>query len=228
MSTTGDPNNGIRSMTDVSLNRVVDVIATLNVLAADRPVFHSEADFQFAFAWTAKQLDPRIEVRLEMKPRPGEALDVLLSRPDLDQHLAIELKYLTRGWNGTVRGESFALRDQGASDIRCYDVVKDISRVERFVVDRPNWTGCAIVLTNSATYWNRAVHVKVTNADEFRIYDGARLSGVRDWGPNTGTGTKRTRETPVALTGEYDLEWTAYSRVDSSPAGTFRALVIYT
>ena len=35
-----------------SIERVVfDVEAVLASLAAKRPVFHSEADFQFAFAW---------------------------------------------------------------------------------------------------------------------------------------------------------------------------------
>lgn len=37
----------------------------LGRLARLRPVFHSEADFQQAFAWEARVLDPSLRVRLE-------------------------------------------------------------------------------------------------------------------------------------------------------------------
>ena len=64
--------------------------AVLAGLSAKRPVFHSEADFQHAFAWEVHLLDPRIEVRLETHPEPNVRLDLLLSRPDLDRHTAVE------------------------------------------------------------------------------------------------------------------------------------------
>ena len=40
-------------------------------LAAARPVFHSEADFQFAFAQTVWSMDPGIRLGLEVPPRRG-------------------------------------------------------------------------------------------------------------------------------------------------------------
>lgn len=205
---------------------IVDLRATLARLAKVRPVFHSEADFQFALAWAAKEADERLEVRLETRPTPGESLDLLFSRPDLGEHLAVELKYLSRAWAGTIGTEAFALKDQGASDIRCYDVIKDIARVERFIDRRPGWSGCVIVLTNAGTYWRRAEHGRETNADAFRIHEGNVLAGVRDWGPRTGAGTRRTREKSHDLRGEYLLRWDDYSRIDPGVAGTLRSLVI--
>jgi hypothetical protein len=92
-------------------------------------------------------------VRLETHPEPSIRLDVLLSRPDLDAHSVVELKYLTRGWAGEIAGEQFALKNHGAQDIRAYDVVKDIGRVERFVADRPGWNGAMIAFTNDHSYW---------------------------------------------------------------------------
>jgi hypothetical protein len=46
-----------------------DPHALLDSLSATRKVFHSEADLQFAFAWTAKRHYPHLEVRLETHPR---------------------------------------------------------------------------------------------------------------------------------------------------------------
>jgi hypothetical protein len=37
-------------------------------LAAERPLFHSEADFQFALAWLIQRQHPEATVRLEYKP----------------------------------------------------------------------------------------------------------------------------------------------------------------
>jgi hypothetical protein len=70
-------------------------------------------------------------------------LDLQLSWPAVGRHLAIELKYMTRLWAGEVGGEPFALKRHGAQDVRCYDVVKDVERVERFVERKPGWSGYA-------------------------------------------------------------------------------------
>jgi len=65
----------------------------------------------------------------------------------------VELKYLVRLWHGEVAGERFELKNQGAQDIRAYDVVKDIARVERFVAGRPGSNGAVVCLANDSSYW---------------------------------------------------------------------------
>src|SRR3954449_6414188 len=87
---------------------LIDPYAVLASLATRRAVFHSEADFQFAFAWEAKTLHPGLEVRLETHPEPGVRLDLELIDPDSPRGLAIEHKYLTRLWAGVQGSESFA------------------------------------------------------------------------------------------------------------------------
>jgi hypothetical protein len=106
-------------------------------LRKSRPVFHSEADFQQALAWAIHLSDPSARVRLETRPAPGMRLDLLIWRPDLSRYLALELKYLTAAWSGEVDEEQFGLVSQGAQDIRAYDVLKDVQRVERFVNGHP-------------------------------------------------------------------------------------------
>lgn len=169
----------------------VDLDEVLVQLAATRPVFHSEADSQLAFAWLVQQYDAKMRVRLETRPAPGVHLDLDFARPDLDRATAIELKYLTRLWTGTVGGERFELKNQGAQDIRAYDIVKDIVRVEKFVASQPGCDGAVITLTNDASYWKPGAGLKTTNAAAFRLGHGTILSGVRDWGPNTGAGTRK-------------------------------------
>jgi len=209
-----------------SIERVVfDVEAVLASLAAKRPVFHSEADFQFAFAWESQKRYPGLKVRLETHPEPNVRLDLELIEQPTGRCIAVELKYMTRLWAGTVDGEAFALKNHGASDLRGYDVVKDIERVERFTAASAGWSGLVITITNDPGYWRPKVHSHPTNAEAFRLSDGTVLKGERAWGPRTG-GTSRGREAALRLRGTYALTWSDYSRLDDGPAGTFRSLVI--
>jgi hypothetical protein len=138
---------------------------------------------------------------------------------------AIELKFLTREWVGDVSGERFELKSQGAQDIRAYDVVKDIARVEKFVCLMPGSNGAVVCLANDASFWRAPSHGRDTNASAFRIYDGVRLAGPRAWGPNTGAGTSRNREEVLELRAAYDLRWRDYATVPGAN-GTLKALVV--
>lgn len=171
-------------------------------------------------------MDPDLRVRLETHPQPNVRLDLLLSRPDLRRHTAIELKYLTARWEGEVDGERFALKNHGAQDVRAYDVVKDISRLERFVGGKTGWNGLFVAITNDPSFWRPVTHGRPTNADAFRIYEGVALAGSRAWGPNTGAGTMRGREAAIELAGIHRLTWQDYAKVDNSSRGIFRALVL--
>jgi hypothetical protein len=198
-----------------------DLLARLSAL---RPVFHSEADFQQALAWEARTLDQSLRVRLETRPEPGVRLDLLLTGSD-GQQTAVELKYLVRQWHGEHNGERFELKNQSAQDIRAYDVVKDIVRVERYVAQQPGCNGAVVCLSNDSMYWRAPTHGRATNADAFRLHDGLVLSGTRSWGPLTGAGTSKGREHPLILNGTYPLLWREYSRLPG-PAGEFRALIV--
>lgn len=192
--------------------------------AAARRVFHSEADLQHAFAWEVHRLDPLMQVRLETHPHPRARLDLQLSRPDHGRHTAIELKYLTAGWTGEVDGEHFELTNHGAQDVRAYDVVKDIGRIEQFVGDKSGWNGAVIVLANGPNYWGPPTHGRETNAHQFRIHDGNVLEGSRTWGPLTGAGTKLGRETDLSLRRTYRCQWRDFVRL-TGPRGLFRLLI---
>lgn len=162
---------------------------------------------------------------MESHPTSNESLDLLLIDPFTNFGIAIEFKYKTQLWKGTCDGEEFALKDHGASDIGFYDIIKDITRVERFIAIKQGWIGYVITLTNVPRYWNPPNSAGGSNAAAFRVSHGLILNGTREWGPNTG-GTNRGREPALHLRGTYELDWRDYSRISENAAGKFRALVI--
>lgn len=205
----------------------VDLENALNDLAVLRPIFHSEADFQLAFAWQVQQRDAAMQVRLETRPAGGVHLDLAFTRPDLGRATAVELKYLTRLWSGTIDGERYELKNHGAQDIRAYDIIKDIVRVEKFIAGTAGTDGAVIVITNDSSYWRPAKPNDSSNAAAFRVSEGVVLTGSRAWGPNTGAGTMRAREVQLDLAGMYDLHWSDYSTLPGGGAGaTFRKLIV--
>ena len=89
----------------------LDIHGLMRGLAETRPVFHSEADFQFALAWRIRE-ETGQDVRLEFPPFPGEGMYLDLWVPDIGT--AVELKYVTREHTVAVDGESFSLRNHAA------------------------------------------------------------------------------------------------------------------
>lgn len=154
---------------------LTDFDAFMRGLAQHRLVFHSEADFQLALAWRLQAELPHAAVRLETRPRPGIHLDLLCT---VAEHpIAIELKYLTAVWSERINDEQFDLLPQGAQDIRAYDCVKDVKRVEQFVSTVAGGAGLVLVLTNDPAYWRAVSHGRQTNADAFRLREGSTLTG---------------------------------------------------
>ena len=76
----------------------LDLAAALATLAEERPLFHSEADFQHSLAWVIRERHEDIEVRLE---RPVTLDGTARARRHLGARQrtgekAIELKYWAR------------------------------------------------------------------------------------------------------------------------------------
>ncbi len=182
-------------------------------LAQRRPIFHSEADFQFALAQMLAELEPAAHCRLEVpQPRSGrgrEHLDLLVRGPD-GAATAVELKYFTRAWAGVVDDETFALRDHAATDLARLHYVHDIGRLERFAATS-GVAGVAIMLTNEPRLWDPSGQGR-GNDVAFRIHEGQVLSGLLEW----GNGYKPNRR---QLSGRYLLSWHDFSLIDPRSRG---------
>ena len=183
---------------------VHDIMAKLS---NQRPIFHSEADVQHAFAWLVHTEMPDYEVRLEYRPNQNECrkLDMWIN----NIRLAIELKYRIRDAALQHAGERYNLLRQGAHALGRYDFLKDVQRLEYLQLQGVAGSGLAIFLTNEHLYWNPPGKPgKVDRA--FHIHDGRRIHGHLTWSPQAGPGTIRSRENPINLKGTYDLVWHDY------------------
>ena len=205
---------------------VVEIGEILAALAEQRPVFHSEADFQHAFAWEIHQQLPMASVRLELPVRVRNRflhLDVWVAYQGAV--LAVELKYKTRSLSIQVGNERYHLKSQSAQDIGRYDFLKDVQRLERVGAQHQNFTGYAILLTNDRAYWAEPTNFKTVDTD-FRLHGGRVIEGVLVWSDRASDGTKKNRERAIELQGKYRLRWTGYSHPSSDRYGEFRSLVV--
>lgn len=205
---------------------MISVEKNLTALASQRPVFHSEADFQHAFAWEVHRQLSNASIRLEFPLQLNSKsihLDIWATQDD--KGLAIELKYKTRALSVRMNNEQFALTNQSAQDSGRYDFIKDIQRLEQITASQTNTVGYAILLTNDSAYWTRSRDSRPVDAD-FRIEEGRTLQGELQWGAGASEGTKRSREKALALRGKYAITWIDYSQPSTESYGKFRYTVV--
>ncbi|MEJ5377874.1 MAG: hypothetical protein WHX93_14965 [bacterium] len=205
---------------------MIEIREVFSSLARQRPVFHSEADFQHAFAWEIHQKLPSASIRLELPVQvQNQSLHVDIWVAYQDAISAIELKYKTRALAVRIGNEQYRLKDQSAQDIGRYDFVKDIQRLEQLAATYRNLTGYAILLTNDSAYWIKPASPSTVDA-AFRLHDGRMLEGSLAWDAKASDGTKKNREQPLGLQGKYHLQWSDYSHPSSESYGEFRSLVV--
>ncbi len=216
---------GVKKMNDFDLHKI------LTVLSKERPVFHSEADFQHALAWAIHEKCPDLNIRLEMRVELNSKkkyLDIFAFNDN--KKVAIEVKYKTTKYKTEnleieINNEKFNLKNQLARDLGRYDFIKDISRLEEALEKDFCDVGFAIFLTNDENYWKTSKNDETAADKDFRIPEGKTINGKLCWKEGTSKGTMRGREEPITLNGKYDLEWKNYSNLEGKN-GQFRYLLI--
>lgn len=201
---------------------MLNIQLIMSKLAVRRPIFHSEADFQHAFALELANEEPTLDLRLEV-PFAFEqrgATDLVARSGSFVS--GIELKYLSRGLEHEEGGEIFRLKDQGATDLRRYDILRDIERLERFNREYggPSYV---IALTNDPAYWNPVRRAGTIDA-AFRLCNGRNISGTCIWAAHAGAGTVKGRDRPITLEGAYCANWLPYSMLGTA-RGQFKYLL---
>ncbi|WML32230.1 hypothetical protein RCG24_10490 [Neobacillus sp. OS1-32] len=205
------------------------LLSILTTLSKERPVFHSEADFQHALAWEIHNNYSQSKLRLEYNPTISYGnmyLDIWVTHAN-GYRTAIELKYITKKISLQIIDESFNLKSHGAPDLARYDCIKDIVRIETVCNTLDNTNGFAIILSNEPALWKQPVYRdKVPNDLEYRIHNEKILEGELNWGLNTGQGTMKGRESSLNLLGTYKMTWLPYSKVMESTGGEFKIAII--
>ena len=205
---------------------MVEPLQIIQTLGKSRTVYHSEKDFQHAFAWELHRSGSEWDVRLEVPVRTSVGaihLDVVARSP-LGQ-VAIELKYKTRKLVVEANGEDFNLASHAAQDLARYDFFKDLARVEAFAHAGPNRTGYAVFLTNDSAYWKAPSGVG-HGYGAFAMNDGRDVSGNLCWGERASEGTRKGRHDEIAIGGRYHLQWMRYSSLAVKAYGDFRYLCV--
>ena len=197
----------------------------LEQLSKKRPVFHSEADFQFAFAWEIKSKYPKSEIRLEYKiPDLPQKTYVDIWIKNKKTTIAIELKYKSKNPKRKSKrpviefnSEKFYLSNQDANDSGRYDECRDIQRIEN-ICELYDAVGYSIFLTNDPAYWKEPPQNTTNDGQDhqFRIHEGRCLHGTLDWKEGTPDGTKDGKIDPITINGNYKLSWRNYSDLESS------------
>lgn len=149
---------------------------------------------------------------------------------------AIELKYRTQELECCAPSsdldpprERFSLTDQDARDHGRYDFLRDLTRLEWVLADRPDADrGMAVLLTNDPLYWRPPDPKKPKTYDAaFRLHeppDGKPrcLRGPMEWAKGVG-GAKKGKECPIVLGHSYTLDWQDYSLVEKPEDAKYRA-----
>ncbi|MFW6773171.1 hypothetical protein ACOACO_02720 [Nocardioides sp. CPCC 205120] len=195
----------------------VDLATVMTNLSQQRPVFHSEADFQFALAQAIAAADSSIQVRLEVRQPAERAEYVDIVCRTKERRTLIELKYATASWRGEDgQGEHFQLKNHAAYDLARRYFIHDVHRLERFTEPASNTDGLAVMLTNVPGLWNPPAG-RVTRDADFRIHEGRTLAGHLQWA--NGSAPRFDQD----LAGTYTAEWHDYWRFEGAN-GLFRWL----
>lgn len=194
---------------------MIDPNVVMQTLSQVRPVFHSEADFQHAFAWQVHLNLPECKIRLEYPLKPDESNHLDIAVLGDNETAVFELKYKTTHFFAPVNREVFFLKGHYAQDVGRYDFWKDVQRLEEYVSLNQNVTGYAILLTNDSSYWNPS-NRDTTICDELRLTEGRNVTGTLNWGETAGKGTTRGRELLISLSGLYECIWQNYFEFDQS------------
>jgi len=156
------------------------LIEALNRLSKDRPVFHSEADFQFSLGWELKRLNNDFEIIMErpfqFNNKLGDDKDTtkytdIFIKDGLNKY-GIELKYVTKELETEIDKVKYKLKDHMATNLRRYDFYKDISRLEYLKINGEIDMGYAIFLTNVNSYYQKQASGM---AKEFNFADGCKI-----------------------------------------------------
>jgi hypothetical protein len=210
------------------MSEKMEIGTVLKKLLEERPLFFSEADFQFALAWKIKQTYETAKIQLEHCV-DGMYIDIIVEFNG--KKYPIELKYKTKAFCCEFDGETYGLTNQSAQNLGRYDYLKDIGRIERLRDNKrlPEFEyGMAIILTNDPSYWDGKKTNKETMDKAFRISDGENPKhGIMEWGKRSKKTTKE-RSDPIILDGTYPIKWENFnSKIkESEPdGGEFRYLI---
>lgn len=210
----------------------------LDNLAKRRPLFWSEADFQFEFAWELhKKLGEEANIYLERRFELDNDKDTRDKNHNKyyvdiwveyqDGIYPIELKYTTTVCKIHDAENPVETKEQSARDAGCYRFLWDIKRLEEIKtsLSPKEVKGYAIMLTSDAGYYEERKPKQPTLFDDFRLIEGREIPPCTSdrkfkWTLDKIAVEKRdshwTKSWPeFTLKGEYILQWQYFKPIQT-------------
>ena len=221
------------------------IIDALNNLAKRRPLFWSEADFQFEFAWELHKklgeeaniyLERRHEINSDSSDSANEKATHSTINKSLDKLYVdiwieyekvtypIELKYTTKRCKVDDAKNQVKTKEQSARDAGCYRFLWDIKRLEEIKtsLSPKEVKGYAIMLTSDAGYYEERKPKQPTLFDDFRLTHNRKIKKDTElkWNLSRIAEDKRadhwSRNWPkFTLKAEYILQWQDFTPIQT-------------
>ena len=200
----------------------MDIDFLMSALARNYPIF-KVGGYRDPLFQVVKSIKPSAQIDVGYSgPETGFTKFDLLIR-DGEENTVIKFRYKTALLEVQHNSEIYSLKQHSALPQGRYDFLRDIAHIEEFCRLSPGNRGCAVILTNDASYW------KVPNADVsdhvdngFQISESIELLGNLKWHPKASAGTMKS-EQPIQLEGRYKCYWKDYSTF-AGKNGQFRYL----
>ncbi|MCL2111108.1 MAG: hypothetical protein FWH32_02420 [Clostridiales bacterium] len=210
----------------------ININEVMKTLSEKRPIFHSEADFQFELAWTIKKkYGDKVSIRLEYTPLlidmseddkklwKNARIDIVLFFNDSKSIVPIELKYLKHTLEYVAdNGEVYNL-SLGARGMGMYNCFADIERMELLKEKLKGFSkGYVIWLTNDKAYWEG---LKMeNNYSVFNAPDGTTIEeGQRHFREGAKVKGYPKYQYPISIKGNYKVSWQEYSELSANEKG---------
>jgi len=213
--------------------RKIDIRKIMSSLSKERPVFHSEDDFRRALSGEIRKEYREAYIEFEYCPQYELKKKIFFDiKIELDGKIyIIELKYKTLKQQYEYNGEVYNLKDHSAQDLGRYDYLKDIQRIEESLklnIMKTFEAGYAVILTNDNAY-KKDLSGTGYGSEQFSLYEGRCLGENKEliWSERVGPGTRKGREEPIKLLGNYKIHWENYFHEQNSAVFRYKERFIY-
>ena len=202
----------------------------ISTLKENNRIFCSEKHLQTIFGYEVlKQYNdciciPEYPLKYSDDERTKH-LDLLIKVDE--KKIGIEFKYIVKKYNEEIDGVEYNLRNHSALDIRRYDCLKDISRLEELLKVGTIEDGYFLLITNDNNLWQNTSDKNVRDK-EFRFYDKGKITaGTKTWLNNPASGTIKGRIKKITIHKEYNVNFKKYSTLNpNNGSHIFKYLLI--
>lgn len=208
-----------------------DLIKFILDFSKHRKIFHSESDFQLELGMYFMRNN--FEVRLEKSFKKISIYNKIELDIELNGCIAIELKYKTDVFKGTVNNEIFELKQHGANSLGRFDVFNDARRVKS-LKDSNKTTinkGYTVFLTNDKNYWSNDGSKTMSKDFDLTNHRNLKKGEILDWNPKTpkikSVSKKRLSPfSPIKIEFDDVINWYDFSEIGNCENGDFRFFIL--